>query len=761
MVIKKSKYFFEEDLIETIGEVSDKQYDPLPHNKDLKFIGKEISRYDGYEKVSGKAKYTFDISLPNMVYAKILRSPVPHAKIKSIDISMAKKMKGVLEILTFENCDDIDWYGGTSKLLDRHIRHEGEEVACVVAVSERIAELAIAKIHVQYEELDFSVSATDSLKKDAVKIYETGNLRKGKPDGYERGNIEEGFSKADFIVEDTYTTPVVIHNPTEVQCSVVKWDDDKLTVWDSTQGVFGVRNSIAKSLKLPEENVQVIKEYMGGGFGGKLEAGKYTVLAALLSKKINKPIRITIDRKAMNLAAGNRPDSIQELKVGAKSDGTLTAIAINAKAAVGAFPTGGGCSWPVKAMYKCKNVKSTDFSVITNTGKARPFRAPGHVQGMFGLDSIIDDLAEKVGIDPLDFRLKNYAIKDQVWGLEYTSKLLKEAYLAGAKKIGWENRNKIPGSGTNYTKRGIGMASQIWWGGGGPPAHANLEIAKDGKLTVYSGTQDLGTGTYTIISQVVAEILEVPLDKIKVILGDTSKTPYGPSSGGSTTAPSITPAVRDASEKMKRKIISAAAAILNWEETSLKYSDGVVSTKDGQKQISIEDISRSIDGNKLFAEGSREENKEGFITQSFGAQFADVEVDTLTGNVKVKKIVAAHDIGRVLNKQTLENQFHGGIMQGLGFALMEERIMDFDYGKMLNANMHDYKMPTMLDVPEIDVIIVSETDDKANNMGVKGIGEPAIIPTAGAIANAVYNAIGVRMKSLPLTPDKVLNALNS
>lgn len=761
MAIKKSKHFFEEEFRETIGEVSDEIYEPLPKNNKLKYIGKKIPRYDGFNKVSGKAKYTFDIKLPNMAYAKILRSPFPNAIITKIDFSRAKKLKGVLEIITFQNVDDINWYGENSKLFDNHVRHEGDEVACVVAESEQIADSAIKLINVEYKKLGFSISAEDSLSNNAVQIYDWGNISWGKPDKYNRGNVEEGYLHSDVIIEDTFTTPVVIHNPTEVHCSVVQWNGNKLTVWDSTQGIFEIRNNIAKALNMPEEDVKVIKEYMGGGFGGKLEAGKYTVLAALLAKKISRPVRIALDRKDMNLAVGNRPDSIQNLKVGVKNDGTLMAMSHESKASVGAYPTGGGCSWPVRTMYECPNISTTDYSVITNTGKARPFRAPGHVQGVFGLDSIIDDAAEKIGMDPLEFRLKNYAEYDQVGGAEYSSKMLREAYLAGADKIGWKNRNKIAGSSKEYVKRGIGMASQIWWGGGAPPAHANLEIKKDGSIIVYSGTQDLGTGTYTIISQVAAEILEVNIDEIKVVIGKTGETPYGPSSGGSMTAPSITPAVRDAAEKMKNKLRSAAAAILNIEDKDLYYSQGIISTKDKQKSIHFKEIIKNIDGNGLLTKGSREENIKNIAIQTFGAQFAEVEVDTLTGFVKVIKIVAAHDIGRTLNRQTLENQFHGGIIQGLGFALMEERIMDINSGKMLNPNMHDYKIPTMLDIPEIDVIIVSETDEKANNMGVKGIGEPAIIPTAGAIANAVYNAIGFRVKSLPITPDKILNVLNS
>ncbi|MBK8945327.1 MAG: xanthine dehydrogenase family protein molybdopterin-binding subunit [Ignavibacteriae bacterium] len=758
MAIKKSKHFFEEDFVEKIGEVSDEKYKPLPPNKELKFIGKKIPRYDGYNKVNGKAVYTFDINLPNMVYGKILRSNIPHAKIKSIDISKAKNIDGVLEILTFENTQEYNWYGNTSKLFDQHLRYEGDEIACVCATSQKIAEEAVKKIIVSFAKLPFEVDAEKSLKSENLKIHEAGNISREKPDEYSRGNIDAGFEQSEVILEDTFTTQIAIHNPTEVHCSVVNWEGEKLKIWDSTQGIFEVRNSIAKSLGLKEENVQVIKEYMGGGFGSKLEAGKYTLMASLLAKKLKRPVKIVLDRKEMNLAVGNRPDSKQTLKVGVKKDGTILALSHHSIANVGAYPSGGGCSWPARSMYQIPNVKTVDYSIFTNTGRGRAFRAPGHVQGTFALDSILDDVAEKIVMDPLEFRIKNYAEKDQVWGASYTSKKLREAYKIGAEKIGWKDRNKIPGKVEGYLKTGIGMASQIWWGGGGPPAHANMKISKDGIVNVYSGTQDIGTGTYTFISQIAAEILEIPLEKIKVHLGNTDY-PFGPSSGGSTTAPSISPAVRDAAEKMKRKLFSAASALTNISEDRLDYSEGVFSSEN-KNLINIDEIAKQVDDEMLFTKGSREENVEGLIAQTFGAQFAKVEVDILTGNVKVKKIVAAHDTGRILNRQTLENQYHGGIMQGLGFALTEERIMDSDYGKMLNPNMHDYKIPTMLDAPdEIEIIIVTEMDELANNMGVKGIGEPAIIPTAAAIANAVYNAIGVRIKSLPITPDKILNAL--
>jgi xanthine dehydrogenase YagR molybdenum-binding subunit len=306
------------------------------------------------------------------------------------------------------------------------------------------------------------------------------------------------------------------------------------------------------------------------------------------------------------------------------------------------------------------------------------------------------------------------------------------------------------------------MASQIWWGGGGPPAHVLLKLNWDGSAELLCGSQDLGTGTYTILAQVVGEVLEIPIDNIRVTLGDTATCPFAPSSGGSTTAPSISPAARDAAEQMKEKLIHAASVILETAPEKLEYRKGVITnTEDTAKQVDISSILDEIDERVLTTQGSREENREGYMINSFGAQFAEVEVNVLTGQVRVVRIVAAHDIGRTLNRTLLENQFEGGIMQGLSFALMEKRVIDYNTGKVLTTNMYDYKMPTVVDVPEIEVIIVSDDDPLISNTGVKGIGEPAIIPTAGAIANAVYNALGVRIKELPMTPDVILNAIGT
>ncbi len=755
----KSKFFFEENEQEHLAEVPDKQPERLAPNEDLNIIGKRVARVDGYDKVSGSAVYAFDVQLQNMLHARTLRCPHPNAKIKHIDVSRARKLKGVVGILTYQNAPKIRWYHN-SYLFDPHLRYEGDEVACVAAETPEIAIEALSLIAVDYDILGFVVNARKALEKGAISVHESGNLVGNAPSVYQRGDIDQGFAEADATVEDTFSTPVVVHNPTEVHCSVVNWDGDQLTVWDSTQGVFSVRDAVAQSLGASENKVRIIDKFMGGGFGSKLEAGKYTVMAALLARDAGRPVSIQLDRKEMNLAVGNRPDSTQHLKVGAKKDGTLTAMHHRSIGSAGAYPSGAACSWPFRTVYQCNNVKTEDSTVYINAGRARPFRAPGHVQGTFGMDSIIDEIAEKVGMDPLEFRLKNYAEKDQVSGLPYTSKRLREAYEQGAQAIGWKNRQQKPGSQNATVKRGIGMATQIWWGGGGPPAYATLKLNRDGSARVISGTQDIGTGTYTFIAQIAAEVLEIPITNVEVTLGDTTVCPYGPSSGGSQTAPSISPAVYDAAEQMRAKLISGAAAILNIPEADLVYSKGIIGKKGSiSRGIGIAEIVQKMRERVLVTTGARNANPDGYAINSFGAQFAEVEVDTMTGKVRPLKIVAAHDIGRVLNQQTLENQFHGGIMQGLSYALLEERVIDEYTGKVLTTNLHDYKIPTIMDTPEIEVIIVSDADYLISPVGSKGIGEPAIIPTAGAIANAVYNAIGVRIKSLPITPDKVIDAL--
>lgn len=758
--IVKTKFELYGESYESMTEVSTNSYEPLPPNDQLKHIGKPVDRYDGYEKATGSAIYAFDKVFPKLTHARILRSPIPHANIVSIDISKAKKLRGVLSIITHKDISDIKWWGGSTLLFDTHLRYQGDEIACVVAETEAIAKKALNLIEVEYEELDFVVDPTEAMNTNAPHIHEGGNIRNGEPARYSRGDVDAGLAEADITFEDTFKTQVQIHHPLEVHCSTVNWDGDLLTVYDSTQALFNVRDQVANALDIPKNKVRVIKHYMGGGFGSKLEGGKYTVMAAILAEKIGRPVKITVDRREMALAHGNRPDSVQSITAGVKKDGTLTALKQYSYGAVGAYPNAAGASWPLRALYKCDNVDVEEYSVFTNAGRARAFRAPGHVQGTFALESFIDELAEKVGLDPLEFRMKNYAETEQTTQLPFTSKLLKECYEEGAKAIGWKEKRNPSGSYEGRYKTGIGMASQIWWGGGTPPSHTMLKLNSDGSANIMCGTQDIGTGTKTFMQQVVAEILEIPLDKVTVLIGDTGTMPYSVLSGGSLTAPSVSPAVRDACEKMIQKIISVGAIQLETDESNIRYSDGVIYKKDDETQkLSLPELLGKLWDEKLVTTGMRERNPDGYYTNTFGAQFAEVEVDSWTGKIKIHKIVAAHDIGRVLNLKTCANQIHGGVMQGIGYALMEERILDTYTGKMVNTNFYDYKIPTVMDTPDIEAIFVSEGDELLSNTGVKGVGEPATIPTSGAIANAIYNALGVRIKELPITPDKILHAL--
>ncbi|MFH0881995.1 MAG: xanthine dehydrogenase family protein molybdopterin-binding subunit [bacterium] len=756
----RTKQFFEEDFVEGYAEVPENG-NPAGIDADkARQIGKPLDRYDGYDKASGTAEYTFDVQLRGMLHAKTLRCPHPHAKLVSIDTSRAEALPGVAAVIHHGNVPDIPWYSD-SKLFDTHLRYAGDEVACVAATSERLAEQALKLIDVTYDVLPFGVDAEKIVGDQAPLFHEDGVLAY-RPWIYERGDVENGFSEADAVVEGTYTTQVAVHNPTEPHGSVAVWDGKRLTVYDSTQGVYAVRETVADKLGIPQSDVRVITRYMGGGFGSKLATGKYTVMAALLAQRTGRPVRIALDRTEMNLAVGNRPDSFQHLKAGAKKDGTLTAMSLEAIGSSGAYQAWAGCNFPMIGTYKCANVHTDMRSVFTNLGPARPFRAPGRPQGTFALDSILDDLAEKIGMDPLEFRLKNNAEIDQFYNQPYTSKKLKECYEQGAKAFGWKKKWRSANSDPGPVKRGVGLATQIWSGGGGPPAGVTVKLNGDGSASVIAGSQDLGTGTYTFLSQVVAEGLEIPPDWVRVTLGDTATGPQCPLSGGSQTAPSVAPAAWDAVMQVRQVLISGYAALEEIKESDVIYQEGVLSHKnDPSKRMSVPEVMDKLDSGTIVRTGYRAANKEGYTIQSFGVQFAEVEVNVRTGRVRVIRIVAAHDIGRTLNRKLLENQFHGGIIQGISFALLEQRVVDRGTGRVLTTNLHDYKLPTIYDAPEIEVITLDPKDTIANSLGVKGIGEPPIIPTAGAIANAVKNATGVRIRSLPMTPQRVLAELTA
>jgi CO/xanthine dehydrogenase Mo-binding subunit len=765
------------DFYENLEESFRNSFEPpspsdetMPSWNETKIVGKRLPRVDAFERVSGKAVYTYDIILPDMVYGATLRCPHAHAMVKNIDTSAAEKMPGVVAVVTGKSAGtDIPWYGAgfgggpmQSKLFDPHCRYQGEEVAAVAAQTPYQAWDAVKAIKVEYEILPFVLDEEAALKADAPKLFEAGNST-GKPMPTSRGHVAKGFAEADVVVEETFTTSVQMHAPIEAHGSVVKWDGDKITIWDSTQGVYDAAMlSFARTMKMPYNNVRVICHYVGGAFGAKLEVGKYTVIAALLARKCARPVKLMLSREETMLAVGNRPDAKMTMKAGAKKDGTLTALQFTNVYTPGAYSSFSMVGFLVQELYKCPNIMVTEAGAYTNAGRARAFRAPGFPTGAWSLEQTMDMLAEKIGMDPVEFRLKNFTEISQSRHMPYCSAGLKDCIIEGAKKFGWKEAKAGP-KNSGSIKRGFGMAAGLWMlGSGGPPYTAEVRMFSDGGVTIKTGAMDLGTGTKTGACMVAAEELGIPLENIRIINADTAITPYASSSGGSQTLASLAPAVRRGAWLLKQQIFGWAAEALGVPAADLEFKNNtIVSRSHPDKKKTVEELLRSKGVMDVIAIGNRDPNPAGKVVMPFSAQFAEVEVNTRTGEVKVVRLVSANDSGRVVSRKTYENQVYGGMTQGLGYALTEKRVMDRQTGKMCNPNLHDYKVPGALDVPvRYEVQPVDLKDNECNNVGCKGLGEPGHVPAAAAIANAIYDAIGVRPTNGPVDNRAILELLS-
>lgn len=734
---------------------------PWDIEQELNVVGKPMPRVDGMARVTGAAHYPSDLRLPGMLHASILRSPHAHARVLRVDTSRAEKLPGVRAVLSRNNAPGKPWRRNCP-LFDEVVRYVGDEVAAVAADNPGIAQQACRLIEVVYEPLPFVLDPEQALKPGAPEVHAGGNLLDGEPTEYTRGDTAAALQAAEVVVEGVFETPTQLHNSLETHGSVVEWEGESLTIYDSTGNVHGVRDRMADWLGLPKNRVRVISDYMGGSFGSKNNAGKYTVIAALLARQAGRPVRLFLRRNEENLATGNRAATRQYLKIGASKEGALQAIQLRSYIAVGAY-TGWGASvsGPVQEMYACPNVHTLEYSASTHTGPPSAFRAPGYVEGMFALEVLMDELAETLGLDPLELRIRNYAREAPGSHLPYSSNGLLDAYQEGARAIGWEKRQASPrGDGAIY--RGIGMASQVWGGSGGPPSYADIKIHPDGTATIITGTQDIGTGTKTILTQIAAEELGLPVKSFEIEIGDTQWGLYSTPSWGSMTAASMGPAVREAAADARKKLLRLAASYLHTAAYRLTIQDGIVRGVKRGKPVEkpLAEILDELDNIMIVGHGSRNPNPTDVAINTFGAQFAEVEVDADTGEVRVLKIAASHDCGRILNPLTASSQIEGGIIQGLGYALMEQRLVDPQTGAVINANLEGYRVPTMLDVPEIEIRMIDRADRAINNLGAKGLGEPPIIPTAPAIVNAVHNALGVRLHTIPLTRDRVLQALD-
>ena len=717
-------------------------------------IGKPRPRVDGRQRVTGRATYTHDVQLPGMLHAAILRSPVPRARVRAIDTKKAEALPGVRAIIHRFNTDEID-FRGEKAIFREEVRFVGDEVAAIAADSAGLARQAMSLIEVDYEVLPHVVDLEEAIREKAPKLDADGNVHDAG--SYKRGDIRKGFKDPDALVDVTYRTSTQMHNALETHGAVASWDGDRLTVYESTQAVFGVRNMLKDALKLQPSQVHVICEYMGGGFGAKLGTYKYGVIASLLSMKLSRPVRCVLTRHEENLAAGNRSATLQTLKLAGKG-GRIVALEHESWSNSGqgrwaANPTG-----PTNTLYDIANVSTTAHRVTTNAGALSAFRAPGYVEGTFALEQAVDELAIAMRIDPLALRRRHARSRtDPRTGNRYSLKRLLDCYAIGAREIKWANRRAEGTRGSSaHRKRGLGVATQIWGGGGGPPGYASVHIETDGTAVLRVGVQDIGTGTRTAIAQICADELGFALDQVAVRLGDTD-APYGPGSGGSVTLASIGPAVRLAAREARGKLLAAAGGVLEVRADEIHFERGTVVSKGARTPL--KEIMPKLDNSTIVGNGLRHPNPDGLAIKTFGAHFAQVEVDVKTGEVFVEKIVAVHDVGRIVNPLTAASQVQGGIMQALGFALTEERIVDRGLGRVMNPNLEWYEIPTAMDTPDIVVRFIDAPDRKANNLGAKGLGEPPIIPTAAAIANAVANATGARVRHSPMTRARVLDAL--
>lgn len=730
--------------------------------KEFAVVGKSIHRVDGRERVTGSARYTSDIQPSGLLFAAVLRSPHAHARITLIDTSEAAKLPGVRAVLSSTTGPDIAWYGGASKLFDTTLRFAGEEVAAIAADDEETARNALKAIRVEYELLPAVTRLGEALAPGAPEIHPKGIML--DRDNYSRGDVDAAFAEAEVTVTATYTTPTALHNSFETHGAVASWDGDNLTIWESTQYIFGVRSRVADALGVPLSNVRVICDYMGGGFGSKGQVLKHSVIAALLAKAGRRPVKLMLTRNEENLLTGNRGETVQHVRLAATRDGKLTGIEMDAAYAVGAYGTwAGSVTGPAKELYLCPNVRTSLVGVRTNLGSHAAFRAPGFVEGTFGLECAIDELCSKLGMDRAEFRSKNHSERDQVDDHDYTGKHLLECYseaLRLAERGSVEKLGTLRSSGPGPWRRGTGMASQVWSGGGGPPAHALVRFNADGSAEVMCGTQDIGTGVKTALSQIAAEELGMSIEAISFRLGDTQRGPFAPASWGSMTVPSVGPAVRAAAEDARQQLLEIASHYFETPAQTLQVKNGRI-TVEGRAEGSraIKDILSEIGDYMITGKGFRGPNPSQPL-RTWGAQIADVAVNIETGQVRVERIIAVHDVGRVLNPQGLASQFYGGILQGLGFAVSECRVVDDASGTVLNPNLQDYKIPTIADAPQMIVRGLDKADTAANHVGSKGAGEPPIIPTPAAIANAIFDACGVRVRNLPATPATMLALLN-
>lgn len=713
--------------------------EPVPWGLDdgLTVVGTDVRRVDAVAKVTGRAKYTYDVRLPGMLHARIKYAAIGAGTVRGLALDGARQRPGVRGVLALKKVGDP-------------ILHPGDELAAVAAESEDEAEDALQAIEVEIEPLPAVTTIDQAMAPGARQVFPgKDNVRSQRlggddPDRAER-EARAALARAARVVEATYETQVQTHNALEPHGVLARFEKDGgITLWASTQGTFGVKGEVVEHLKLPDEKVRVLAEYVGGGFGSKFGIDVCGKVAIALAKQTGRPVKCMLSREEEHLTGGNRPSSRQTMRAGIDRQGRIQGVVVEVWGTGG---IGGGAGASNPAIYEWGKKFKIEHAVYTNGPASRAFRAPGHPQGIFAVESMMDELAHAAGLDPLEFRKRNvrHPFYEAQWEL-------------GAREIGWaQKRNPRPGSERGVRKRGVGMASTLWYQMGRPGSEVDVTIHADGTVVAANGAQDIGTGTKTVLATIVAEELGLRPEAVQVRLGDTN-LPVGPGSGGSATAPGVGPAARHAGVLARQALARVAGRKLGAPPESLRFEGGRVLAEEG-RSLSFREAARLIPTGKLTVRGVRGKNVESYHPAAGGCQFAEVEVDTETGVIRVLKIVAVQDAGQPISKLLFESQILGGVIQGLSYALHEERILDPRHGVQLNADLLSYKIAGPLDMPEI-VPIAFNVRNGGNACSMLGLGEPPKIPTAAAIANAVFNATGRRVRALPMTPRRVLEALS-
>jgi len=728
-----------------------------------KEIGKALNRVDGRLKVTGQAQYSAEVKLPNLAYGVVVQSTIARGRIKDIDTSKAISSPDINVFSYAHRPQPLRKPGKSDNLFlfdDPIIRYHGQIIALVTADSLESAKRAASLLKISYEEQKGQTSLQLAMSNERHQLLVPKEEANSK-----RGDFSSAFKAAPIKISETYTTPVETHNPMEPFATTAVWQGSSLTVYDSTQAVFVTRDVLAETLGLPAKQVRVISRFIGGGFGCKLSVWSHVPLTAMAARDINRPLKLVLERAQMFGPVGFRPSTIQKLSIAADKNGQLKAINHEVVSETSSFAefveTATVCA---KSTYACDNVDTSQRILRLDIGKPTWMRAPGHATGSFAVESAMDELAVALGMDPLELRIKNFADKDPDSKLPWSSNVLRDCYRQGAERFGWKNRVAKPGSITREGQFvGMGMATSLHasWRN---PASASVKLLSDGTALVQSGTQDIGTGTYTVMSQIAAEKLALPVSKVKFELGDTNMPP-GPMSGGSTTALSVGPPVAMAALAAIKKLIEVAiedkqSPLFGAKAEAVSADNGTLSLKDDKRKsetygaILKRTKSKSLEARYDNTPGN-EESK--YSMSSFGAQFAEVEVDPDFGTVRVSRFVGAYSGGVILNPKTARSQMIGGIIFGISMALHEQTVTDHNLNCIINNNLAEYNLPVHADIANLEPFFVEEHDPIINTLGVKGIGELGITGAAAAIANAVYNATGKRIRDLPITLDKVMS----